>query len=176
MNYALVVESIAILVSVAIAIWQYIALRVYRKIDRAHADAEAATKEERQRRLERQDSWQLVYVDIHQTLSRTEDVASEAKTRPLDSEAMARADLPQLQQKLENLSQHCPVALTTPLQCVAAAIGDLAKAPYPADVPPPEAMASSLGAMAITQYQAVLRLQAKVKDAWDAVQNERGSA
>lgn len=125
MNDALVVGTIAILVSVAIAIWQHMARRAYRQTDHAHEVTEAAEEEERQLRLELRDSWELVYVDIHRTLSRTEDVASEAKTGPLDADAMNRAELPQLQRNLENLSQHCPAALAAPLQGVAAAINDL---------------------------------------------------
>lgn len=192
MDYAFTVETIAIPVSVAIAIWQHIALRAYRKIDQARATVEAAEKEARRQRLDRRDSWELVFVDVQDTLRRTEDIASEARARPLDSQAMAFTDLARLQWHLENLSARCPSSLTDPLQAVAAAIGDLRRLPFPADgeimhtygiacksTSPhdlaPEAMASSLGAKAITQYQATLKLHRALKSAWEAVQNERGN-
>lgn len=186
MNYALTAEAIAIAVPVAIATWEHIALRSYRKIDqeRAAVDQERAAaravEEEAQRqRLERRDSWKVVFDDIHETLRRSEDVASEAKIRALDRRAMADLKLAQLQGHLENLSTRCPTSLIAPLRAVAAAINDLRGLPFPADdekVSAPEATASALGVKAILQCQAAIKLQEAVMAAWEAVQNEWGSS
>jgi hypothetical protein len=192
-DYALVVETIAIPVSVVIAIWQHIALRAYRKVDQARATIEAAEKEVRRQRLDRRDSWELVFVDVQDTLRRTEDIASEARTQPLDGQTAAFTDLARLQWHLENLSARCPSSLMDPLQAVAAAIADLRRLPFPADREimatydiafkdtfphdlVPEEVARTLGVKAIAQYKATLKLHEAITGAWEAVQNERGNA
>lgn len=59
-NYALTAEAIAIAVSVAIAVWEHIALRSYRKIDQERAAVRAVEEDAQRQRLDRRDSWELV--------------------------------------------------------------------------------------------------------------------
>lgn len=191
MDDALWIESSAIVVSAGIAGWQHKTLHTYRKADRRQNAERAAQDREREDRRARRDSWEPVFKEIQAVLRRVEDVESEARNRPLDRQAMARANLGRVQRRLETLSDRCPPPLTKPLQTVAAAVAKLQTVPVPTDTdvqraytkavestppcdPAPEFMASAIATEAIGQYQAAVELHAAVMAAWEAVQTERG--
>jgi hypothetical protein len=185
---------LAIVVSVAIAIWQHRDAVRYRRAENERATRVAEQERQRELRRGRQESWEPVYLEIQETLVKLEDIESEVREQgPLDREMIDGADLGRLQRRLVNLSGRCPDTLRVPLQEVSAAVAALrsisidpdrditsdyavaAGAGAVATAGPAVAIpARAIGARAITQYRAATDVHQAIARAWDAVHYERG--
>ena len=188
----LAVSALAIIIAVAIAVWQHHDLRRYRRADRALEAQREALERSRQDRHARRESWEPVFREIQELLIKLEDIESEAReVGPLGRDAINGSELRRIQRRLENVSTRCPCALRDPLQAVASAVtgfqnivvlsdadvtSEYAKAlaSTPPGSPVPEIKAGALGATSIEQYKMAVTLHSAIGKTWDAVHTERG--
>jgi hypothetical protein len=190
MNYAfLSVDTLALIVSVCISVWQHRVLRDYRKADKESAAKLAEQEQLRQSRRDRRDSWESVFRETDEILKNLEDIESEVRAQPADHVFIGRVELGRAQRHLENISGRCPEALRDQLCAVAAAVARLRGVVVLADAEviaryteilgssgevPPEILADALGAKAVEQYRAAVALHEAIDAAWKAIATERG--
>jgi hypothetical protein len=191
------VTAASILVAIAIAAWQFLVARRYRKIDRAErAQLEAKRAEDlalAHRRQANRDSWDQEYQEYRGILTKLEDIASAVEEGPLTPDQTDGNELGRVQRRLNNVSTRCPEALREPLRKVAEAVGvfrgiqilseaDATKeyseqvASKPTGCPDPLVPAKKIGAKAIAQYAAAVKLLSAIDDAWKALNTERGES
>lgn len=192
-NYGiLIVSALTVFVTLGVAFWQHRDLRRYRRTEQESKEESAKEERERQARRARRESWEPVFKETQETLTRLEDIESEVRQQgPLTRKAIDAAELGRLQRRLQNVAERCPEALRDPLRDVAKATAwlrgvdilsdteviekytDALTGGHPGDLAP-EIWASALGARAIEQYKTAVALHAAIHEAWDAVHTERG--
>lgn len=198
--YILIGSWLAIVVSAGIAIWQYQVGKHYRQADQKQRALDAELERQRHEiELRRQDkqaksgSWELVFTQIREVLTKLEEIESEVRQDgPRDRDTIDRNELGRMKRLLENLSDRCPDSLSDPLRAVASATADFqsvtvisdecatseyaqAIAGIPAGDPLPEIKASTFGILAVRQYQKALALHDVIVRAWKAINSERGA-
>jgi hypothetical protein len=188
----LIVDTLALIAAVVIAVWQHRVLGRYRRAERESQAQQAEQEHLQQTRRDRRESWEPVFRETDETLKSLEDIESEVRAQgPLDHDFIDQAELGRIQRHLDNISDRCPETLRDPVRAVAAAAARLrnvlvlsdaevideyakALAGSPPCELPPELRATAIGARAVEQYRAAVHLHEVISAAWKAVHTERG--
>lgn len=193
MSYAaLIVEAVAIVVAIGIAVWQQKELRRYRKTDEEAARLRTAQEARQQKRLALRQALDPDLAKAKEHLSKLQDVESEVRERgPIDHASINARDLDGDCRRLRNIADRLPEELSEPLRTVAAAADRFRNVHVPAEKdaideyvrvfgttphshPSPEHMPFALAAKAIEQYRAATDLHNAIDAAWQALRVEGG--
>jgi len=190
MNWAiLAVSSLAVVVAVAIAVWEHKVAQKFRRDDEARNEKKAQLDQAERSHQTTTRTFELAITDTEVFLNHVAEIDTKIRHNgPVTDEFISGADLLGVQGQLENLSDRCP-PLCDPLQAVMVAVRKLDSVHFPSDeevskayanaltgpspTVPMQFLAHAIGAVAIKQYAAATELHRAIVSAWEAIHRQR---